>query len=351
MTSGRPTVYDVAERAGVSIATVSFAFRKPDKVAEKTRQAVLHAAKELGYVRSGSARGLANGRTGVLGLHLFDLPGTSEDSWANASGRAGHPRPDAFPIFDDEVQHGFVSECRENGVAALLSSGGPALAEVVDTAGRVDGLAVLPTKTARDTLAAVSATIPVVMISSRGGEGHCVLVDNAAGERMLIEHLVQEHGASTLGWVGPDDIDDFAERKNAFLETAGKLLAPGSAEILDSQPITSAKRFQAVLARATAGTLPDGIVCANDIIAITLIDELADMGTRVPQDVRVVGFDGLLAGRFSQPPLTTVRQPMELIGRTAARLLLSDPRDGISEPQTVTLPVELQIGQSCGCPA
>jgi DNA-binding LacI/PurR family transcriptional regulator len=350
MTSVRPTVYDVAERAGVSIATVSFAFRKPDKVAAKTRQAVLDAAKELGYVRSGSARGLANGRTGVLGLHLFDLADPSENSRAAAAGGTV-PGPNTFPIFDDEVQHGFVSECRENGVAALLSSGGPALAEVVDTAGRVDGLAVLPTKTALDVLGAVSATIPVVMISSRHGNGHHVLVDNAGGVRMLIEHLVQEHGASTLGWVGPEDIDDFAERKSAFLETAAKLLAQESAEVLDSEPITNATRFQSVLARARTGTLPDAIVCANDIFAIALIDGLAAEGFKVPQDVPVVGFDGLIAGRLSQPPLTTVRQPMELIGRTAARLLLTDPRDGTGKTETRTLPVELQIGQSCGCPA
>ncbi len=351
MTSARPTVYDVAARAGVSIATVSFAFRKPDKVAKETRQAVLRAAKDLGYVRSGSARGLANGRTGVLGLHLFDLAGSSEDSWANSAGTAGRLRPDAFPIFDDEVQHGFVLECREKGVAALLSSGGPTLADVIDTAGRVDGLAVLPTKTALDTLGAVSATIPVVMISSRGGEGHCILVDNAGGESMLVEHLVLEHGAATIGWVGPDDIDDFAERKNAFFETAAELITPGAAEVLDSEPITSATRFHSVLARARAGTLPDAIVCANDIFAMTLMDALIAEGVKVPSDVRIVGFDGLIAGRLAQPPLTTVRQPMELIGRTAARLLLADPRDGTADPQTVTLPVELQIGQSCGCPA
>ena len=73
MAIGRPTVYDVAERAGVSIATVSFAFRRPDKVRSETRDAVLQVARELGYVPSGSARNLARGRTGVLGLHLFDL--------------------------------------------------------------------------------------------------------------------------------------------------------------------------------------------------------------------------------------------------------------------------------------
>ncbi|MGO4455302.1 LacI family DNA-binding transcriptional regulator [Arthrobacter sp. RAF14] len=351
MTSGRPTVYDVAERAGVSIATVSFAFRKPDKVAAKTRKSVLLAAQELGYLPSGAARGLASGRTGVLGLHLFDLAATKGTSTGTAPSRTGRPEPDAFPIFDDEVQHGFVAECRENGVAALLSSGGPALADVVDTAGRVDGLAVLPTKTALDTLATVSSTIPVVMISSHGGEGHRVLVDNAEGERKLVEHMVQEHQVSSLGWVGPDDIDDFADRKDAFLRTVASLLTPDAAELLDSEPITSTKRFRSVLARARAGTLPDAIVCANDIFAIALIDELNAHGFSVPHDVRVVGFDGLLAGRFSTPPLTTVRQPMELIGRTAARLLLTDPRDGTGTAQTRILPVELQIGQSCGCPA
>jgi len=338
MTNARPTVYDVADRAGVSIATVSFAFRKPDKVAEKTRKAVLSAARDLGYLPSGSARGLASGRTGVLGLHLFDR-----------GSHNGPPMPDAFPIFDDEVQHGFIAECRDHGVGALLSSGRPALAEAVDTAGRVDGLAVLPTKTAHDMLSTVSATIPVVMISTGTGPGHHVVVDNAAGVRMLIEHLTQTHGVSTLGWVGPDDIDDFVDRKTAFTEITTALLGAQAVEVLDVEPITSNTRFDAALERARAGTLPDAIVCTSDIFAIALIDQLAEAGVQVPQDVRVVGFDGLLAGRLSDPTLTTVRQPMELIGRTAARILLAEIESAFGEPQTVVLPVSLEVGHSCGC--
>ncbi len=91
MASSRPTVYDVAQRAGVSIATVSFAFRRPDKVREDTRRVVLEAAREIGYVPSGSARSLARGRTGVLGLHLFDML-LDEEPWSRLA-----------PLFDFTV--------------------------------------------------------------------------------------------------------------------------------------------------------------------------------------------------------------------------------------------------------
>ena len=89
----RPTVYDVAERAGVSIATVSFAFRRPEKVRPETRAAVLQVARELGYVPSGSARNLARGKTGILGIHLFDmLLDAAADDGAAADGAHGPDR-------------------------------------------------------------------------------------------------------------------------------------------------------------------------------------------------------------------------------------------------------------------
>lgn len=375
MASSRPTVYDVAERAGVSIATVSFAFRRPEKVRPETRDAVLEAAREIGYVPSGSARNLARGRTGVLGLHLFDLlldgpqdgalpqqPGAHEKRvdietldldaglvpW-DAVEDARLSEPQTFPLYVDEVQRGFVLECKRNGRAVLLSTGGTGLSDVADTAGRVDGLAVLPGKSAMASLASVASNLPVVVLSSETGDGHHVLVDNVGGERLLIDHLVDVHGASTLGWIGARLSHDYAERGDAFFRILSERGDAVTGEQLDEVDLDVAPEFADVVARARAGTLPDALVCASDQVAIALMDVLRAEGVEAPRDVLIVGFDGILAARTTTPTLTTIRQPMELMGRIAAHLLLTDPGDGSMEPKTVRLGVGLQRGESCGC--
>ena len=106
-----PTVYDVAERAGVSIATVSFAFSQPHRVKESTRDTVLDAARALGYVPSASARGLAKGRTGALGLFAFDFLNVLPDAEGMKKDRAAAvlaPNESCrlFPVWVDEVQRG-----------------------------------------------------------------------------------------------------------------------------------------------------------------------------------------------------------------------------------------------------
>lgn len=377
MASSRPTVYDVAERAGVSIATVSFAFRRPEKVRPETRDAVLRAAREIGYVPSGSARNLARGRTGVLGLHLFDLlldrpqdgalprdPAAHRDGahpgaldldadpvpW-DAVEDARSSEPQTFPLYVDEVQRGFVLECKRNGRAVLLSTGGTDLSDIADTAGRVDGLAVLPGKSAMASLASVAANLPVVVLSSVDGEGHRVLVDNVGGERMLVEHLVEHHAARSLGWVGAHLSHDYAERMDAFFRIVGERQDGVTAEMLDEVDLDTAPEFRTVVERAREGTLPDALVCASDQVAIAMLDVLRGEGVEAPRDVLVVGFDGILASRTSTPTLTTVRQPMELMGRIAAHLLLTDPGDGSVPARTVRLGVGLQRGESCGCGA
>src|SRR5690348_2391943 len=176
-----PTVYDVAEKAGVSIATVSFAFRRPERVKESTREAVLAAAHELGYVPNASARGLAQRRTGALGLYAYDYLLTEAPIEAT---------PRDFPLYVDEVQRGMQLECWRQGLA-LMAGGGPSSATVVtDIAGRVDGLAVFLQTVPLADLQVIARRIPVVEVSEPvldDGLSH-VTVDNAGGVRRITTH-------------------------------------------------------------------------------------------------------------------------------------------------------------------
>ena len=173
-----PTVYDVAARAGVSIATVSFAFRRPEKVKASTREMVLAVARELGYVPSASARGLAHGRTRALGLFAFDYLLESPTEPPGEPGAVRRPRrtrrtPTSnedfrlFPLYVDEVQRGVELECWRRGYALMIGGRGHASTEAVvaDIAGRVDGLAVFPHTVPADVLPRIAWRIPVVELS------------------------------------------------------------------------------------------------------------------------------------------------------------------------------------------
>jgi DNA-binding LacI/PurR family transcriptional regulator len=376
MSPRRPTVYDVAERAKVSIATVSFAFSRPDQISQATRERVLETAREIGYMPSASARGLARGRTGALGLHSFDLlidrplqrepaePAAADDAgarvpyapgrtflpWDDAGEVAADPR--AFPLYVDEVRRGFELECRAHDRPVMLSRGSDTTTAVAESAGRVDGLAIFPGPSAAASLQRVSLKMPIVLFSYPPADDghHRVTSDNAGGARELVRHLVVEHGITDLGFVGATTVGDYRERFEGYLQALAELGVTAPDEVLDDTVLGEGSGFGGVMAALRAGRLPRALVCASDQLALALVDLLRAEGVDVPGEVVVTGFDGILAGLLSTPRLTTVRQPMEAMGRAAARILI-DTTSGPQPPEPVTLRLgtKLVVRESCGC--
>ena len=353
-----PTVYHVAERAGVSIATVSFTFRQPEKVKASTRELVLAAAEELGYVPSASARGLARGRTGALGLFAYDYlldpsggPGDlSQDVDAPGDREDGNLR--LFPLYVDEVQRGVELECWRRGQALLVGGGNPANNEAVlsDIAGRVDGLAVFPRSVPVEALARISRRIPVVEVSEsqRNRSVDHVTVDNASGARAITEHLINVHGLTELLFIGAMPSSDNDERLEAF---QAALNDAGAGPRHDPQYPAGSEPAVAEIVRAICrqGVLPQAFVCATDQDALVVMDVLDEAGVAVPKQVAVTGFDGIAAGRVIRPSLTTVRQPMERMGRTMVELLLDRLDHPDKPPVELKLPVSVVLRESCGC--
>lgn len=362
------TVYDVAQRAGVSIATVSMAFRRPHKVKEETRKIVLEAAEELNYVPSASARGLARGRTGLLGLYSFDFfrpesveePAEQQPSGRKHSGSVvpvvrddADERP-LFPLYVDEVQRGVEMECWRRGYALLIGGGSQAdsAKTVTDIVGRVDGLAVFPHTVPSDVLERVSQRIPVVALSEgpHGDVLSTVSVDNRGGMRAITEHLIVEHGLRDLLFIGDTSTFDAQERFAGFRAAlrAARLRVPRKplAQLaVDENDISS------VIAEVLAGRgLPEAFVCVTDQAALNLMAALAEHGVRVPDQVAITGFDGIVAGRVVRPTLTTVRQPMQAMGRAVVDILVEKIADPASPPIARRLPVQLVLRGSCGCP-
>lgn len=354
----RPTVYDVAERAGVSIATVSFTFSQPHRVKESTRESVERAARELGYLPSASARGLARGRTGAIGLFSFAY-----------FGRTAGLKPDAqtpfsdesnadfrmFPLYHDEVQRGVEMECWRRGYVLMVgdarAAGGEA--DLADIAGRVDGVAIFPQTLPEDVVLRISKRIPVVELSIPVKDNglHGVSVDNAGGMMAMTEHLITVHGHKDIVFVGPVGFPDKVQR---FLGYSNAMTAAGlTIRTLPTAPRGALASFavETVAALLSEGTLPEALLCSTDEEALAYLDALAAAAIAVPQQIAVTGFDGLVAGLVNRPALTTVRQPMVQLGQTGASILIDEVSKPSPTPVIRQLPVTLMIRESCGCKA
>lgn len=339
----KPTVYDVAKAADVSIATVSFAFHHPDKVKPDTRERILKVADELGYIRSSAAASLAGSRANVLGLYSYDMmiekgKGTQDNTID----------PTVFPLYVDEVQRGFQLECWHRNKSVIISSGaedsGKSAAQVAD---RVDGLAVYPSPLNEfANLTLLSKQIPMVFFSMKSFDAPAYFIDcdNADGMKQLLDHLCGKHGVRNIVFAGELGSDDVTQRYEAACKYMEEHNLPTIQLIED---IASSKGQLAELIHS--GNLPDAFVCCEDVTAISVLQKLQDAGYSVPQDTIVTGFDGILAGNLSTPRLTTVRQPMESMGRFAAKVLEDQDREPFDRTYERKFPVTLVVGQSCGC--
>ncbi|KQR44690.1 transcriptional regulator [Frigoribacterium sp. Leaf164] len=368
-----PTVYDVAAHAGVSIATVSRVLRRPDDVRPETRTRVLESVRSLGYVPSGAARGLAGRRHGVLGLFLPGHDGIDEPEpdWArvvdpgriplvdDSAGRGAlrvdaptSSTPSPATLYFDEVLRGAEVESWRRGFALMVAAGRGSSREVMlnDIAGRVDGLAVLAQTVPDDLLAHVSRRIPVVVLadSRPGDQLDHVSVDNVAGMRALTTFVLEAHRARDVAYVtGPTDSPDEADRHRGFDEAVAAAPEPVAVRVERGDFSRDGGRRAGESLLASSAPLPRAVVCANDQTALGLLDVLAEHGVAVPGQVLVTGFDGIEAGRFSTPRLTTVRQPMGDLGRVAVRSIVTRLTDPGAPPQRVTLPVEVLLRESC----
>ncbi|QNE44129.1 LacI family transcriptional regulator [Frigoribacterium sp. NBH87] len=368
-----PTVYDVAAHAGVSIATVSRVLRRPDDVRPETRTRVLESVRSLGYVPSGAARGLAGRRHGVLGLFLPGHDGIDEPEpdWArvvdpgriplvdDSAGRGAlrvdaptSSTPSPATLYFDEVLRGAEVESWRRGFALMVAAGRGSSREVMlnDIAGRVDGLAVLAQTVPDDLLAHVSRRIPVVVLadSRPGDQLDHVSVDNVAGMRALTAFVLEGHRVRDVAYVtGPTDSPDEADRHRGFDEAVAAAPEPVAVRVERGDFSRDGGRRAGESLLASGAPLPRAVVCANDQTALGLLDVLAEHGVAVPGQVLVTGFDGIEAGRFSTPRLTTVRQPMGDLGRVAVRSIVTRLTDPGAPPQRVTLPVEVLLRESC----
>ncbi|WP_258725812.1 LacI family DNA-binding transcriptional regulator [Cellulomonas sp. NS3] len=325
----RPTLDEVARRAGVSRTVASRAVNGGPDVSRAKREAVARAVEELGFVPNATARALATHRAGAVVLAVAgDDPALFADP------------------FHARLVIGVASVLEEADLDLTLllaaSARGQARLERALRAGRADGFMVVAAR-ADDPLTRFAAATdrPVVFGGHppHGEPAAYVDVDNAAGARLATEHLLALGRRRVVHLGGPAGLDASAARERGVAEA---LAAAGAAPA----PVERADFDEADASRAMARLLVahpdlDGVVAASDNIAAGALRALRAYGRSVPGDVAVVGFDDLPVAQQTEPALTTVHQPIEDLGRELAAMLVRLLGGGPASP--VILPTRLVV--------
>jgi LacI family transcriptional regulator len=340
------TLYDVARLAGVSTATVSRVVHGLDRVRESTRSRVNQVIEELGYVPDGAAQSLSRRRKDVIGLVCVERRAKQYDI------------ENMNLLYYDEILHGVEAHIRDHGSWSLLitflQEDEANFARLQSLSGKVDGLLIGEGIVSSARLAQLGRRVPVVVIGGDPAERatDVVTAHNQAGSAALITHLITEHGVRRLFHVdGPGAACDARERRVGLERVLRKHRDCGLTGSYTGQfSVQSGEEAGARLLASQRANLPDAVVCSNDQMAIGVLQELTRAGVRVPEDIAVVGFDDIYPGSLSQPPLTTVHQPMGLIGERACARLLDRIADPSLTPRLEMLPTELVLRSSCGCP-
>jgi LacI family transcriptional regulator len=305
------SIRDVAERAGVALGTVSNVLNRPHKVAEPTRKRVLEAIEELGFVRNDAARQLRAGLSRTLGLVVLDV---------------GNP-------FFTEVSRGVEDRAAEEQLSVLLGNSDEAESREAAHLDlfeqqRVRGLLISPVGDVYERLGRLRRRGTPTVLVDRPAEDHpysSVWVDDVAGGRMAVEHLLQT-GRRRIAFVGgPATLRQVADRR-AGVEQA--IAGSGaSLEIIetDSLTVSAGHGVAQAIAKRPAADRPDAIFAANDLVAIGLMQSLALVDHHlVPDKIAIIGYDDIDFAAATVIPLSSIRQPAELIGRTAVELLLRE---------------------------
>ncbi|MFM1964644.1 MAG: hypothetical protein RL134_369 [Actinomycetota bacterium] len=302
----RPTLHDVAARAGVSKSLVSLALQGSAKVAPASREAILAAADELGYRPNRTASSLVRQRTHTIGVHILDLHN---------------------PVFA-EILDGVQEAVRGHDYSTLLVTGNadPATERTEITRlleSRVEGLILIAHRLSDEDLSVIAAEVPTVVVTWRtdGIRGlDSVAGDDLSGARLAVDHLVSL-GHTRIAHISGGD-NRIARERRAGYEQA--MQAHGLESLVVEGAFTERGGYAGAESAVDAGST--GLVVANDLAAIGALAALRDRGLRVPDDVSVVGYDGMRL--LASLDLTTVAQPLADMGRVAADLLM----DRIAEP-------------------
>ncbi len=333
-----PTLEDVAKRAGVSTATVSKVLSNTPYFTAKTRDRVMQAVEELGYVPNLAARALSTGKTHIIGVvfpYVYDT------------------------IFTDPlvmtILQGVEAVCSEQGYNMLLStprlspSGTDENYRQLVQSGYLDGIIVLDNITVASALKpAQEKGIPSVALGYHKNE-YYVRSDDRSGGYQLMRHVL-ELGHRDIGIIShPEDLHFSINNRVIGLRTA----AEEAGIDFERFPRVEGDFSTASGAACAEELLHDyphltALICMNDRMAMGAVQQARDMGRIIPYDLTVVGYDDIPMSSVFSPPLTTIDQQAALLGQTAAQMLLEILAG--KHPEPVQVPTYLVVRQSSAAP-
>ena len=307
--TGEVSVVDVAKKAGVSLGTVSNVLNRPERVAPATRARVLSAIEALGFIRNEAARQLRAGRSRSIGLVVLDIrnPFFTDLAAGVEASAAGAGLSVVLCNSGDDVT-------REDHYLSLLQEQ------------RASGILITPTARTSSAIEGVRRRgMPLVLVDRSSSRRQCsVSVDDLIGGELAVDHLVSL-GHRRISFVGgPISTQQVADRlagarraaerggvKISVIETTGPTFLAGRA---------TGQRIAVMSPRRR----PTAVFCANDLLALGVLQEMTRHHLSVPGDVAIVGYDDIDFAAAAAVPLTSVRQPREDLGRAAADLLIEE---------------------------
>jgi LacI family transcriptional regulator len=326
--NGAATIYDVAELAGVSPSTVSRALGKPGRISAATEARIRVAAEQLSFRINPMARALPTGRTHTLALVVADITNPVVFGMVRGAERAA--TAEGYTLVIAESQESGVTEAET--VQRLLPS--------------VDGVILATSRLDDSDILGLARQKPLVLINRAVGDVAAILPDVEAGVSALLAHLhdlghrsVAYLSGPTTSWVSArrwEHLLEHTERHGMALVEIG----PNAPTIEGGHE--AARRVRA--ARVTA------VVAFNDLLAIGLMQALAQAGVRVPDELSVAGFDDIFGSELIVPPLTTVRSQLELAGHRAASHLLAELAGAPAVGEAPLLSTELVVRGSTAPP-
>lgn len=329
------SIRDVAQRAGVSVGTVSNVLNRPSEVSADSVARVTRAIEELGYVRNDAARKLRAGVSTTVGFVVLDGQN---------------------PFYNDVVR-GAEDEASKHSIAVLYGNTDQDVRRerlYIDLfhEQQVRGLLIAPYGDVTAHLRRLTeAGIPAVLVDRFSGDGRfsSVSVDSVAGGRLAAEHLI-DTGRRRIAFVGgPFELRQVNDRLAGARAAAENANTTVSLEVVATEGMAVDDGVAAgarILTRARS-EWPDALFAANDLIALGLLQSLVTDGrARVPQDIAIIGFDDIPFAAAAAVPLSSIRQPSRMMGRTALRILLEEASDPESIPRQTVFPPELVVRYS-----
>ncbi|ACL63106.1 LacI family DNA-binding transcriptional regulator [Methylobacterium nodulans] len=334
----RSTLADIARESGVSKATVSLVLRNHPSIPERTRQRVLHAAEQLGYVYNRGAASLRSAQTHLIGLAVNDLtnPYFAEITAAIEDVLTTQNRIVIMSNTGESVerQSAFAASVREYNV---------------------DGLLLVPARGTDATFVDLlrSWRLPFVMVSRSvpGAETDLVQADHRAGTLAATEHLVGL-GHRRIGFIGLNtDISTGRERLEGYQLALARSGIEYEPQLVLSGPATRDEGMAQLFALLDLPEPPTAAVCFNDVVAFGAMLGLRARNLTPGADFSIFGFDDIAEATLWRPALTSVSVPRKLIGQTAAELLLRRIGQIDAPAKVVLLPTELVVRDTTSRPA